>query len=110
MNALVIRNKQIRWLLLVILYAQRVANATQVGGWLSEDLLRRLLSAEGYPVEVAELRAFCDYLASAEIACIESNNAGSAFAPEWKHRLTAKGMRVATREDTAPGVGVTGEK
>ncbi|MGE0680003.1 MAG: hypothetical protein AB7P69_03695 [Candidatus Binatia bacterium] len=110
MNAGISRNRNIRWLLLVILYAERIAGATQSGGWLAEDLLRRLLSAEGYPVSLPEFRAYCDYLASVEIGCIESGNTGTKLDPEQRYRLTAKGMRVATREEIAPGVGVSGDE
>lgn len=103
------RNENIRWLLLVILLVQRQQGAAEVGGWVKEGLLRRLLAAEGYPLSVDELRMFGDYLADANVACIEKKNSGDFVAPDYKYRLTARGMRVADREVVVPGIGINAE-
>lgn len=108
MTPQVARNQNIRWLILVIMHAQRVGGVTEPGGWFPEDPIWRLLAAENYPISVAELRSFMDYLEDDAIACVESLRSKD-IPPRYKYRLTAKGVRVATGEDHAPGVGVSTE-
>ena len=110
MNPAISHNQNIRWLILVIIYAQRANGATESGGWLREDLLRRLLAAEGYPLSVEELRIYCDYLEDQTIACLEKKRLGDPIHPDCKYRLTAKGMRAATREERVIGIGVSGNE
>ena len=104
----VVRNQNIRYLLLVILQALRQAGSTELGGWIAEEPVRRVLAAENYPVSVEELRAFFDYLEDDAIGCTQSQRSKD-IPPRYKYRLTAKGVRVATGEDSAPGVGVSAE-
>lgn len=103
------RAPNIRWLFLLVLLAQRQEEGTEIGGWLAEEPLRRLLAAEGYPLSREEVRTYGDYLADPRIACIEAKNAGNLVTPRFKYRLTAQGMRAAGREITVPGVGITGD-
>ena len=109
MSASIVRNQNIRWLVLVIIFAQRSAGATESGGWLTEDLLRRLLDAEGYPVTRDELCVVLDYLLDQHVGCLEKKASGDASDRKYKVRLTARGIRAATREETIRGIGVASE-
>jgi hypothetical protein len=103
------RAVNIRWLILVILMVQRQEGSTEIGGWLNEEVLRRTLAAEGYPLSRDELRIYCDFLADQTVGCIEIKRLGDMTEPRCKVRLTARGMRVAGREITVSGIGVTEE-
>lgn len=102
-------HRNIRWLILVILMVQRKEGGAEIGGWLGEELLRRLLASEGYPLSRDELRTYCDYLADATVGCIESKRLGDLTEPHFKLKLTARGMRVAGREIAVAGIGINAE-
>lgn len=102
-----IRNKNIRWIILIVLNALAKQGATEAGGWVREQVVRRLVAAEGYPLDINELRVFFAYLGDEDIACLEQKNFGTRVDPDYRIKLTAIGQRVAEGEVFAQGVGAS---
>ncbi len=101
-----IHNKQARWLILAILHENQRAKNREVGGWMRLPMLQRLLSAQGYDLTQEDIKAHCVYLADPEIGCVEQSRAGDHAPFVYRYRIRAKGQRVATGEERAPGVGL----
>ena len=101
-----IHNKQTRWLILVILYENQRAKNREAGGWMKLPMLQKLLSAQGYQLTQEDIRTFCVYLADDEIGCLEQNRQNDHAPFVYRYRIKAKGVRVATNEEKAPGVGL----
>lgn len=106
MNTTVARSQNIRSLILLIVYAQRNAGTTEIGGWLDHLVLRRLLADEGYPLSIEELGLYLDYLEDTEIGCIARKRVGDVFDGQHKVKLTARGIRAATGEEKIVGIGI----
>jgi len=101
-----IHNKQARWLILVILNENQRAKDRAAGGWMALPMLQRLLAAQSYELRQEDIRAHCIYLADEEIGCVEQGRSGDYAPFVYRYRITAKGVRVATNEEKAPGVGL----
>lgn len=101
-----IENENIRWHILMILHAKRLAGQTRSGGWVELPILRRLLDKEGYSLTEAELKDFCVYLDDDEINCLETQKIGHAAPYRYSYRITAKGVRAVNYEEKVPGVGI----
>lgn len=101
-----IHNKQIRWLILLILLQNQRSKNRESGGYIRLAMLQRLLQAQGYALDKEEIKTFCVYLADKEIGCLEIAVEGDHKPFVYRYRLTAKGMRAANDEERVPGVGI----
>lgn len=101
-------NRNLRWVALVILHAQRVKGRAESGGWVREAVLRKLLDDQGYGLVVHELRDLMVYLCDPEIRCVEIEVKGDAEPRLHRYRITARGVRAVEREEEVPGVGIYG--
>jgi len=103
-------NRNLRWIALVILHAQRKRGRAESGGWVREAVLRKLLDDQGYGLTVQELRDLMVYLQDAEIRCAETKKEGEAAPYTYKYRITARGVRAVDREEEVPGIGIYGHE
>ncbi len=101
-------NRNLRWVALVILHAQRVKGRAESGGWVREPVLRKLLDDQGYGLTVHELRDLQVYLADDKIGCVEIEKKGDAEPRLYRYRITARGVRAVDREEEVDGVGIYG--
>jgi hypothetical protein len=105
-----IHNRNVRFLILLILHESRLKGRAESGGWLTLSMLRKLLTAQGYPLTENELKEFCLYLWDPEIGCLDLKKTGD-FAPYvYKYRITAKGVRAVEGEEKIVGVGIYSQK
>ncbi len=103
-------NRNLRWIALMIVHAQRKKGRAESGGWVREAVLRKLLDDQGYGLTVQELRDLMVYLADQEIRCTETKKEGEAAPYVYKYRITARGVRAIDREEEVPGVGIYGHE
>lgn len=101
-------NRNLRWLVLMILQAQRQKGRAESGGWVREAVLRKLLDDQGYGLTVHELREVMIYLNDPEIRCAEIKKDGDAAPYLYRYRITARGVRAIDREEQVPGIGIYG--
>ena len=105
-DAKTINDKQIRWLILLILYENQRAKNREVGGWMRLAMLQRLLAAQGHDLTKDDIKAYCVYLADAEIRCLEIKIDGEHAPHIYKYRITARGVRAANGDEKFPGIGL----
>ncbi len=98
--------KQIRWLVLLVLLENQRSKHREAGGWMRLAMLQKLLSQQGYDLTQEELKTVCVYLADPEIHCLEIHRENDMAPHVYKYRITARGVRVAGQEERAPGVGI----
>ena len=101
-------NRNLRWIALMILHAQRKKGRAESGGWVREAVLRKLLDDQGYGLTVQELRDLMVYLQDPEIRCAETQKLGDAEPRTYRYRITARGVRAVDREEEVPGIGIYG--
>lgn len=99
-------NKQIRWLILLILLNNQRAKVREGGGWLRLAMLQRLLSAQGYDLTKEEIKTQCVFLADPEIRCLEIKVDGDQAPHIYRYRITARGMQAAEGEIKILGIGL----
>lgn len=99
-------DRQVRWLILVILHANQRSRVRESGGWMRLPMLQRLLSDQGYDLTKEEIRSYCVYLADPEIACMQIQRDGDHAPFVYKYRITARGVRAVNGEEKFPGVGL----
>jgi len=107
-NDKVIYNRNLRWVGLVILHAQRTKGRAESGGWVREEVFRKMLDDQGYGLTLHELRDLMVYLSDPEIRCVETEKKGDAEPRLYRYRITARGVRAVEREEEIPGVGIYG--
>lgn len=103
------KDRDVRWLILSILHEARKIGRAESGGWLQLPVLRKLLDTHGRALTELELRDYCVYLSDPEIACLEIQKKGQSAPYIYRYRVTAKGVRAISYEETVPGVGIYSE-
>lgn len=101
-----IHDKQVRWLILLILMENQRAPRRETGGWLRLAVLQRLLSGQGYNLTKDDIKTYSVYLSDPDIHCLEIKVQNDHAPFVYKYRITARGMRAATGEEKVVGVGL----
>jgi len=99
-------SRQIRWIILTILWAERRERRARSGGWVELPVLRKILRDQGYPLSEPDLIDYLIYLADAEIAAAEIKKDGNNAPYRYSARITARGVRALQSDEKIPGVGL----
>ena|SRR5688572_3532195 len=105
MSAAITYNQEVRRLILMVLHEARLQRKTESGGWLQLRILRKLLSLQGYDLNVNDVADFCVQLSDADARLIDYQKAGEEPPYKYLARITYKGVRVVTGEEKFPGIG-----
>lgn len=99
-----IHNKQVRFLILLILDINQRQKNRPAGGWMRQGMLQRLLVAEGYELDLEEIHAFAVFLQG--VGCLEIRKIGERPSYKHEYRITSTGMLVASQEKKIEGIGI----